>query len=413
MVPAGTLGRVGHVNGPEKTSPEAAPDALEPGARLPEIDWLRVGAVFLVFVVHSAQIFSPIEDWHINSPESSRLLGQFTVFLGPWIMPLFMLLAGSSAWFARRRRTDLEFVKVRVLRLLVPLVAGTFLVVPPQVYYRRLYRGEFEGSFPAFYPRFFDGFYPEGNFSYGHLWFIAYLFVYMLVGVLVFRAMEGRWGRRLLSRAADWMERPGGALLPAVPLIAGQLLLRVPYTQTTGAMVGDWGTHAWLFLVFLYGYALMTEGRLMDALDRQWKGILPLAVALSAALAVWAWPGEVYERIPGELSWWYLAWWTVFALCSWSWLAVILGAARVHLLREGPVLRWSVPLVYPFYIFHQTVIVVVGFYLVGLPLGVHTRFLLIAAVSFAGTLLALEVTRHIPFVRDLFGLQPRLRKLGI
>jgi ABC-type sugar transport system permease subunit len=160
----------------------------EAGARRPEIDWLRVGAIFLVFVVHSAQIFSPIESWHIDSPESSRLLGQFTVFLGPWIMPLFMLLAGASAWYARRRRSDREYLQVRVARLLVPLVAGTLLVVPPQVYYRRLFRGEFEGTFLAFYPSFFDGVFPEGNLSYGHLWFIAYLFLYMLAGVVVFRA---------------------------------------------------------------------------------------------------------------------------------------------------------------------------------------------------------------------------------
>jgi len=383
------------------------------GARLPEIDWLRVGAVFLVFLVHSAQIFSPIEDWHIDSPDSSPLLGQFTVFMGPWIMPLFMLLAGASAWFARRRRSDGEYLKVRVLRLLVPLVAGTLLLVAPQVYLRRVFRGEFEGSFLAFYPRFFDGFFPEGNLSWGHLWFIAYLFVYMLVGLVVFRALDRDGGRRLLDWTARHVSAPGGILLPAVPLVAGQLVLRIPYTQTTGALVGDWATHAWLFLAFVLGYMFMADGRLMAAVDRQWKALVPLAVGLSAGLAVWAVPGDVYQRLPGELSWWYVAFWTGFALCSWAWLMVILGAARIHLLEEGPVLRWAVPLVYPFYIFHQTVIVVAGFYLVGLPFGVHTRFLLIVLVSFGGTLLALEATRRIPVIRDLFGLQPRLRKMGI
>ena len=396
-----------------KSDAPGAPGLVHPGARLPEIDWLRVGAVFLVFLVHSAQIFSPIEDWHINSPDTSRALKQLTVFMGPWIMPLFMLLAGSSVWFARRRRSDLEYMKVRVLRLLVPLVAGTLLVIPPQLYYRRLFRGEFEGSYLAFYPRFFDGFYPEGNLSWGHLWFIAYLFVYMLVGLVVFRALDRDQGRRFLSWASRQVSRRGGVLLPAIPLVVGQVILRVPYTQTTGALVGDWATHAWLFLCFLYGYMVMADGRLMDALDRQWKGILPLGVALSVGLAIWAWPGEVYQRLPGELSWWHVTFWTGFTLCSWTWLAIILGAARIHLLEEGPVLRWSVPLVYPFYIFHQTVIVGVGYYLVGLPLGVHTRFFLIAAVSFAGTLLVLEGVRRIPLVRDLFGLQPRLRKMGI
>jgi glucans biosynthesis protein C len=391
---------------------QATEGFVHPGGRLPEIDWLRVLAVFLVFLVHSAQIFSPIEDWHVNSPESSELLGQFTIFLGPWIMPLFMLMAGASAWFARRSRSDLEYLKVRVLRLLVPLVAGSLLVVPPQVYYRRLYRREFEGTYLDFYPRFFDGFFPEGNLSWGHLWFIAYLFVYMLAGLVAFRALD-RDGGRLVELLTRWVSRPGGVLLPGVVTALLHVPLRVPFTQTTGALVGDWATHAWLFPSFLLGYVFMADARLMTAVDRQWKGVLPLALALSVGLAIWSWPGEVYQRFPGEVSWWHAGFWTGFTLCSWGWLVVFLGAARVHLLREGPVLRWAVPLVYPFYILHQTVIVIVGFYLVGLPLGVHTRFLLITLVSFAGTLLALEAVRRIPFVRDLFGLQPRLRKMGI
>jgi glucans biosynthesis protein C len=396
-----------------ETHSKASEGFVHQGARLPEIDWLRVLAVFLVFLVHSAQIFSPIEDWHVNSPESSRLLGQFTIFLGPWIMPLFMLLAGASAWFARRGRSDVQYLKVRVLRLLVPLVAGSLLVVPPQIYYRRLYRGELDGSFLAFYPRFFHGFFPDGNLSWGHLWFIAYLFVYTLVGLVVFWALDRDGGRRFLEAAVRWISRPGGILLPGLIIALFQVVLRVPFTQTTGALVGDWATHGWLFPAFLFGYVFMADGRLMMAVDRQWKGVLSLALALSVGLAVWAWPGEVYQRFPGEVSWWHAGFWTGFSLCSWGWLVVFLGAARIHLIQEGPVLRWAVPLVYPFYIFHQTVIVVVGFYLVGVPLGVYSRFLLITLVSLAGTLLALEAVRRVPLVRNLFGLQPRLRKMRI
>jgi glucans biosynthesis protein C len=381
---------------------------MDAGARRPDIDWLRVSAIVLVFLVHVAQVFSPIEDWHIDSPDTSRLLAQFTVFLGPWIMPLFMLLAGASAWFARRRHDDASYLRVRVGRLLVPLVAGTVLLVPPQVYLRRVYRDEFDGTFLEFYPRFFDGVFPEGNFSYGHLWFIAYLFLYMLAGLPLFRALGRPAGRRLVERIAGWLDRPWGVLLPAVPVAVSQLVLRIPFPSTTGALVGDWATHAWLFLVFLYGYLLGAHDGIASVVDRQWRLALPPALALSAGLGVWAWPGAVYERIPGgELTVGYAVFWIAFSLCSWSWLAVFVGASREHLRHEGPFLRWAVPLVYPFYVFHQTVIVIVAFYLVEIPLGVHTRFALVALASFAATLLAMEAARRIPGLRSLFGLAPR------
>lgn len=378
-----------------------------------EIDWLRVGAIFLVFLVHVAQIFSPIEDWHVSSPDTSWWLAHVTIFLGPWIMPLFMLLAGASTWFSRQRQGDWEYLRVRAGRLFVPLVAGTFLLIPPQVYLRRRYRGEFEGSYLEFFPRFFDGVFPDGNFSYGHLWFLAYLFAYMVVAIPIFRTLEESSGRRLLARMAGWMERPGGIFLPAVLLVGGQLLLRNRFTQTTGALIGDWATHAWLFTVYILGYALLAEGRLMRVLERQWPSALVPGILLSGGVAVWASAGDVYARLPGD---WttpgYFVFWTAFGLLSWSWLAVVLGAARRTLTPETAFLRWVNPRVYPFYIVHQTVIVVVAYYLVHLPVGVHLRFLIIGGGSLAGILAIIEVTRGLPGLRALVGLQPRLPPPG-
>ncbi len=382
-------------------------------ARLHEVDWLRIGAVFLIFLVHVSQVFSPLEEWHIDSPDKSPVLEQFTVFVGPWIIPLFMLLAGASAWFSRKGRSDGEYLRVRVARILVPLVAGTLLLIPIQMYYFRMFRGEFEGTFLSFYPHFFEGVYPEGNFNWGHLWFLAYLFTYMLAGLPLFRLLDRESGKRVLDRISRWMTRPGGILLPALPLVFGQWIFRVPFTATTGALVGDWATHAWLFPIFLYGYLLMAEGRMMESVDRQWKGTLALALPLSLGLAIWSLPGDAVGRLPGTPGTEYFLFWGAFALASWSWLMVILGAARTHLRHEGPVLRWARALVYPFYIFHQPIIVVVAYYMVTVPVTLWLRLTLVGLLSFVATLAALELTRRIPGIRTLFGLQPRLRAPGM
>jgi len=373
--------------------------------RLPEIDWLRLGAVVLVVVIHVAQIFSPFESWHIDSPDKSRLLGQFTVFAAPWIMPLFMLLAGANAFFSLQARSPGEYLRVRVLRLLVPLVAGIFLVIPPQIYYRRLSRGEFEGSFLEFYPRFFDGLFPSGNFSYGHLWFIAYLFLYLMAALPVFQYLSGAEGRRLMARAGLWCQAPGRILWLAVPLAVGQLLLRVRYTQTTGAVVGDWATHAWLFTSLVYGYVLMAEPRFMKGIDQGWRMALVPGVICSLGIAGFTWTGDVFARLPSEAGWGYLVFWSGFTLASWSWMVVILGWARENLHRTTPFLRNWRDTAYPLYIFHQTVVIVIAYWMVGWPLGLHTRFALITVASLASTILLMAAVRRIPGVRALFGLR--------
>jgi glucans biosynthesis protein C len=384
-----------------------APDATPQRVRRPELDRLRIAAVLLVFLVHVAQIFSPFEAWHIESQDRSQALGLFTVFLGPWLMPLFMLVAGASSWYALRHRTILAFFRARVLRLLVPLVAGTLLVIPPQMYLRSVARGDFDGSYLAFYPRFFDGVYPEGNFSYGHLWFLVYLFLLMTAALPILGYLGSPAGRALLARGAERGGRwRAGILWLALPMALSQIVLRVPFTMTTGAVINDWATLAWFLLAYLYGFALMADDRLLAAVDRQWRAVAVPAAVSMALLLVWAWPGDVYARIPGQPSLFYLGWWLNFTLASWTWLVLVLGAARTHLATPVPGLRRWTDAAYPIYILHQPIIVMVAFHIVAWPMPVPVRFAAITLGDLALTLAAIEALRHFPPLRVIVGLPP-------
>jgi len=66
-------------------------------------------------------------------------------------MPLFFLLSGSAAWFALSLRPERSFAKERVKRLFIPLVFGMAVIIPPQVYIERIFRGQFEGSYLQHY----------------------------------------------------------------------------------------------------------------------------------------------------------------------------------------------------------------------------------------------------------------------
>ena len=60
----------------------------ENGIRLHYLDWLRVLAVFGVFIFHTARPFDFL-DWAVNNAELSLPATIFVVFLYPWGMPLF------------------------------------------------------------------------------------------------------------------------------------------------------------------------------------------------------------------------------------------------------------------------------------------------------------------------------------
>jgi glucans biosynthesis protein C len=401
--PAGNAIRVPAVASPTGEIVERVRDAVCPRVRAAELDFLRITAVLLVVIVHAAQIFSPFESWHVASPDTSIWLGLFTAFTASWLLPLLTLVAGASMWYAAQGRPLGAFTRSRVLRLLPPLVAGTLILVPPQVYLRRIYRGEFDGTFVQFYPRFFDGIFPDGNFSWGHLWFLAYLIVYIVAALPLLRFLSRPEGQAVLVRLGRWSRPRGALLLAALPLVASQLLLRAPFTQVTGALVDDWATHAWLFFAFIAGYVLYAEPALLRAVDRDWRlAILPglLSATLAAGFVL---PGDAYARLPSEPGLWYVLFWSGLSFGSWAWTLVALGAVRQYLRRSSPrMTRWG-RAAYGIYVLHQTVVVAVAFHVVGLPLGVHTRFAIVALLSLAGTLALVALLRQVPEAGRWFG----------
>lgn len=161
-----------------------------------EIDWLRMFAVLLLIYFHTAVIFVHGTTYHIENRQKSVGLDIFTLFVDQWYMPLFFFIAGAATSFALRFRSGFQYVRERVKRLFIPLVFGTLVIIPPQIYYERLSEKVTYSSYIRFYPHFFQGIYPKGNFTWNQLWFIAYLFVFSLACLPLFLWLRGTVGKR-------------------------------------------------------------------------------------------------------------------------------------------------------------------------------------------------------------------------
>jgi glucan biosynthesis protein C len=360
--------------------------------RRTDVEWLRVIAMATVFVVHVAHVFSPWQYWHIQDADRPVWAGQLSLFAWPWVMPLFMALAGAGAFFSLGKRSDRTFLRERTLRLVLPFVLGTLILIPPQIYVERLAQGRFEGGYLAFLPTFFECCYPENNLAAGHLWFIAYLYAYSVAALPLLRRLSGPGGRPALDAAATMCAAPGGILWLAVPVIATQIALRGFFPQTH-AFYNDWANHAILFLGFLYGFLLAADARILDALDRQWRRAAVPAAALSLALAWYAIADEPPGTLPAAWTGSYFAFWTAFGAAGWFWIVALVGFTRRHLDRTHGVLRYASRRVYPIYLVHQTAIVVVAYFVVQWPLEPVVKFAVLTALALAVTLLVAEPMR--------------------
>lgn len=360
--------------------------------RRPDLDWLRVVAILLLHLFHTGMFFNTWE-WHVKAPVALPVLELPMHVLHLVRMPLLMVVAGVGTALALRRRSLGAFTRDRVQRLFVPLVFGMLVVVPPQVYVERLFRAQFHGSYAEFYPSLFELVpYPAGSFSWHHLWFVFYLFAYGLLALPLFAWLRTARGEALAAKADAWLARGWNLAWLAVPLALGRLWLREH--PETHAFFDDPRTVLYYAQLFLFGHLMGRGPRVWEHLVARRRAWL---VATGVVFAVMV-PDSEYPQPLEELGTQAFAWGCIVTALAW---------ARHLVTRSRPWLAWAQERAYPFYILHQTAIVLVGFLLLPLQVGPWTLLGLVLTLSFAATLAGVELVARVPFLRPLLGMKAR------
>jgi hypothetical protein len=382
----------------------------KPPARLHYLDWLRVTAIFGVFVYHAARPFL-LQDWLIRNDEKSVVLSFiFLVFLGSWGMPLFFLMAGTGSRFALRRRSGRQFLSERFKRLLVPFLMGCMLLSPIQFYAEWIHKGRYRGSFTAFIPELLrswgEGFSAEITPSLfekigSHLWFLGFLFTFSLFALPLLLWFKRPSGRRFISWLGGLSSRRLGLLIFIVPVALARIILQPLYPG-----YADWSDFTYMFLFFIYGYVLYADERLVAAIRRD--GWLAFGVGAASTVlmlvALLAGAGREWIESPGTFGF-NLAW-TLASINGWCWTIAALSFGMRVLNRRTKLLNYGQDAILPFYVFHQPVIVAIAFYAVTWATAVGIKYLVILLFSLIVTIGVHELfVRRFPPARALFGVK--------
>ena len=353
------------------------------------LDWLRVLAIFVLLFFHTGMLFVGW-GWHITNAEIIPGL-QLPMDLAHRLrMPLLFVIAGAGMWFALQRRSGQAFAGERTLRLLVPAIVGMFLIVPPQVFIERLADGDWHGGYLDFYVQRVLQFqpYPAGDFSWHHLWFIIYLFVYAL---LLLPLM-------LWWRKARPTLRPGVWLLAlALPLGINEALLR-PIFPESHTLVNDWYIFIHYLLLTLYGFALASSPAIWDWLAQFRRKALLIALAITLGTLGLLEGGIVDRDTAGDAL--------LANAFTWSWLMVFLGFGRQYLSFGNRLLTWARDASYPIYILHQTVIIVIAYFVIAQPWAAWTKYWVVLGATLLVCVVLYEfVLRRFAVLRVAFGIK--------
>jgi hypothetical protein len=205
----------------------------------------------------------------------------------------------------------------------------------------------------------------------------------------------------------EWFDRAFGGwralVLPAVYLVLSQVVVFHRWTDTQD-LIHDGVAHLAYFPAFLFGFGLARSAPVMKAFVRWWKPAAALAVAsyaFGAGIEI-AYPGS---QVPPQ--WLGDPMLVAHQLQCWAAVAALIGMAERYLNRDAAIRPMLTEAVFPFYLIHQTVIVLGEFALQPLGLSAAAEFAILVPVTVAGCWAFYLVGREVNWLRPLIGLRRR------
>ncbi|WP_406662548.1 acyltransferase [Methanolobus sp. ZRKC3] len=384
-------------------------DSNKPERRY-DLDWLRVIAIIAVLIFHSMRFFDPM-DWDVKNNVLSENIMVLVLLIVQWLMPLFFLISGMSIYFVLSFRTKGQFIKSRFLRIMVPyLLVGIFIILPPQHYLRLLSGGGSGLTFLQFYSNylaytFADVFLYFNLPPLGHLWYLLFLFIFSLVMLPLFSYLRTESGRSIISRSTSIFEKAGAIFLLALPI--GFLTAILDPTSFAGNpnYFGGWSILAYPIILF-YGYLIASNKKLEEAIHRHGKVALVLAIT-TFPIILWF----IESVLDGTFQFGSYEYAGVMLLRSfnlWCWMIAFLGYGKKYLSFNNSTLKYANEGLIAFYILHQTVIQIVGFFIADWDMGITPKYIILATTSFIVIVTIYEIAiKRINVVRFLFGMKPK------
>lgn len=362
-----------------------------------DLDWLRIGA-FGALILYHVGLYYATWEWILKSRYSSTAVEPFMGLISS-LASLFFI-SGVALRFMIDKAPLGRLLQERVVRLFLPLAFGSLVICAPQTYVALRYLGEIPPGFPEFYRDYLG----LGQYAFSlpdahHLWYVRAILTYTLITVAFLPVLRGATNAlgapffRWLAAGRAWRM----LFVPALPFFFYIAVLDI-YLSPAG--FGAWADPARTFTFFLIGFMAAKNDDFWKAVD----SALPISIGLSIVLAGMSLAAWMYQFDIGNDSELLYAALLLRPFYSWSVLVMLLGLAGRFANRGSPVLTYLTAAIFPYFILHQTIIVLVGYWftLHEVPLPVEAGTILGATI--VGCAVGYEIIRRAGPVRLLFGL---------
>ncbi len=373
------------------------------GERWHALDAVRAGALLLGVVFHATMSFVPGQQIWMTRDRESPLLGGVFVVSHIFRMSLFFLIAGFFGHMAFHRRGLRGFLRDRLKRIALPLLAFwpiSFVTVAAVFVWGVVSQHGVEGAKAMAPPP--GGSFVE-SFPWTHLWFL-YVLLWFYAAVLLVRAgavaLDRSGGLRGRLDALVRMLLTSG-LLPlvlAAPTCLA-LYLRRDWLLWAGVPAPDHGlvpnaaSLVAFGTAFAFGWLLRRQAELLRVFERRFAA--HLLVALAATGVCLAIGGVTATLDPASQPaahdpWLRLAAAVCYPLAIWSWSFGLIGLALRFLSREHAGIRYLADASYWIYLVHLPIVMALQVVVFRLPAPALVKWALVLLLAFPTLLLSYQ-----------------------
>lgn len=381
-----------------------------------DIDWLRTLAFGVLILYHVGMYYVADWGWHVKSDQQSVFLQNLMILTNQWRMSLLFFVSGIAFALVYDKYSAKNILALRSKRLLIPLIFGMLVIVPPQLYYELIQGNDYDGSYIHFISEYLNldtDLAPHkqseiGLLTWNHLWFVPYLWTYSVILVLLMPLLKKCLSNASVQKIPVWL----ASLIVIVSVALVWLSLREHF-PVTHALLDDWYSHGKYFTVFLAGICLALLPNLWQRLQDRRRMFAVLAILGYGWLTLdrhgFLDVGEsldhllVIKLIHGLL----------LSTNHWAWILALIGYAGRYLQFSNRFSKYANQAMLPWYILHQTLIVVFAVKLAEFSLPVVLESILLIILTVIGCLLGYELVKRNAVLRWLFGLKTTKTNLTI
>ncbi len=374
-----------------------------------DLDWLRLIAIIILLFFHTGMWFNQW-GWHVKNNETTTSFQYWMVWSHYFRMPLLLFISGAGTFMALGKLSPQQFRGERFKRLFIPLVFGMFVIVPPQIYFEHI--KEYNGYWD-FYKTVFNFVpYPKGSFSWHHLWFILYLFIYSLLALPLLTYLRSARSAKFKRNFFYVLSSPAAMLfIPSLLMLASQIILRPFFPEETHNLIKDWAYFTFYFSFFAMGILSYSNQNLWSAIGQNRKYLLIAMLAMLIPFYICYFHFRGLLVLPGSMDTVETIFDVTAIFVSWFTVITIIAYGQHYLNRPHPWLSKINEGLYPFYILHQTVIIWIGYYICQLDWSISAKYWSISFLTlFSCVIFYLLMIRPFKAMRFLFGMKLKQRK---